>query len=156
MARPKKIRSAWDGDKILMLIGARRVGASIHNAARAAGLVPDTVITWLKLGREYEEMPEVERDPLHEKYYNLYIQMEAAASILDNTIKSRVLKATEHDGNLAFNLMKWRDGQKKRNVEMSILKLQKTALEKKLKEGKLDGEPKLELPGFLATPREEK
>lgn len=142
------------------IIGSRRVGATLRQSCKVNGVCWDTFITWLRLGRQYNEATESKKNPANQKYGLFAAEIDKAGEQLDQLLRARVLAGTKKDPRLALDLLKYREGQCERNLRMSNLKLQQSIAKKRLQdenEVEQDFEdPGFSVPAYLKTPREEK
>lgn len=111
-------------EKAAAILGARRVGAKQDEAAKAAGVPPRTLDHWLKLGRAFNDAEPEERNRAHValgKFAADYMQAEGAFL---SVMRQRVTKATEKDGRLAFDVLRWKETEGERRLKRALLAAQ--------------------------------
>jgi uncharacterized protein YdbL (DUF1318 family) len=102
------------------IIGARRVGATLRDACKAAGVPWETFKGWLKAGRSGDARLEAfARD------------IDKAAAQFDQVLRARVLKGTEEDARLAFDIIKWNELRAERAAKLRALEAQAIVDEKR-------------------------
>jgi len=102
------------------IIGARRVGATLRDACKAAGVPWPTFKQWLKLGRGGDpRLADFARD------------IDKAAAQFDQVLRARVLKGTEEDARLAFDILKWNELRAERAAKLRALEAQAIVDEKR-------------------------
>lgn len=102
------------------IIGARRVGATLVDACKAAGVPWETFKRWLKAGRA--------GDPRLTAFAE---SVDKAAAQYAQVLRARVMKGTEEDARLAFDLLKWNELRAERSAKLRALKAQATVDEKR-------------------------
>lgn len=85
------------------LVAARRVGASLKEACAAHGVPSITVDNWLQRGRRWNEGDHTQ--PLDAKFATFAQEMDSAHALWITSLRSRVTKATEKDGRLAWDVL---------------------------------------------------
>lgn len=102
-------------ETITALASARRVGATLREAAAAHGIAYPTLMRWVRQGRA------VEGDPLCAE---LAAELDRAAAQLRQVLWSRALKATEKDGRLALDAIKHLDDAPLRRARIKLARAQ--------------------------------
>jgi len=103
------------------IVGARRVGAPLRRCAEAAGVPWRTLCDWLKQGREGDA-----------RFADFAAELDKATGQLEATLHARVLKGTEKDARLAFDVIRYRDATRLRNEELRHAKARATVEEKRV------------------------
>ena len=102
------------------LVAARRVGSTLKEACDAVGVPSTTVDDWLKRGRRWNDGDHTNaRD---ETYATFAREMDGAHALWITSLRSRVTKATEKDGRLALDVLKWHDLLAHRAAEKRLLR----------------------------------
>jgi hypothetical protein len=115
MARPSAIDTAGP-----IILGARRVGASMRACAAAAGVPWITVAQWLRRGRAAIEGGEV--SDADRPYADFARECDRASAQLEQVLRARVLKGTEEDARLALDYVRWLDGERLRKEERRLMR----------------------------------
>lgn len=103
-----------------IITGARRVGAPLRQCAKAAGIPWETFCGWLRKGRA--------GDP---RFAAFATELDKADAAIEQVLRARALKATEEDGRLAFDMLRWRESQEERKAKLRLLRAQGTVEEKR-------------------------
>jgi hypothetical protein len=85
------------------LVAARRVGSSLKEACAAVGVNGRIVDDWLQRGRRWNEGDHT--NPLDARYATFAQEMDSAHALWITSLRSRVTKATEKDGRLAWDVL---------------------------------------------------
>lgn len=102
-------------ETITALASARRVGATLREAAAAHGIAYPSLMRWMRQGRAGEG------DPLCAE---LATELDRAAAHLRQVLWSRALKGTEKDGRLALEAIKHLDDAPIRRARLRLAKAQ--------------------------------
>lgn len=109
--------TAADGAKI---INARRVGATLREAAAAANVPWDSAWGWVKRGRRWNRG---NRDNIGDAAFAEFAaDMDAAPGVFMTTLKAHRAKAVDGDGRLAHDIIKHEETKVLRNEELRLLK----------------------------------
>ena len=101
------------------ILGARRVGATLRVAARAAGVSWTTLMDWLKKGRA--------GDPRLEAFAH---ELDRAGAQYEQVLRARVMRGTEEDARLAFDALRWHELRAERTAKLRAIKAQAQVDEK--------------------------
>lgn len=123
-------------DVAARIIGARRVGASLRKAARAAGCSWSAFLQWQRRGRawyRWEDGVSDEQPPAHyEQYAQFARDIDRADSQFDIALHTWVAKGAQDDPRLAFDILKRRDGfklqQRAAQAELELTQARTAAL----------------------------
>ena len=88
--------------------GARLVGTPLRTCARAAGVPWSTCCDWLAKGRAYNEAAPADRIARHAALGQFAAEIDKAGAQAESVLYQRVMKATEKDGRIALDLIKWK------------------------------------------------
>ncbi len=102
-------------ETITALASARRVGATLREAAAAHGIAYPTLMRWCRHGRAGEG------DRLCAE---LVTELDKASAQLRQVLWSRALKATEKDGRLALDAVKHLDDAPLRRARVKLARAQ--------------------------------
>lgn len=102
------------------ILGARRVGATLRDAAKAAGVPWQTFKDWLRAGREGDA-----------RFADFAASIDKAAAQYEQVLRARVMKGTEEDPRLAFDVLKWVELKPERDAKLRALKAQADVDEKR-------------------------
>ena len=119
------------------ILGARRVGATLRVAARAAGVPWSTLMEWVRKGRD--------GDPRLEAFAR---ELDRAGAQYEQVLRARVMRGTEEDARLAFDALRWHEGAPQRRAELKISRATAAAASANR------ATVVVQLPASLAVPRE--
>lgn len=102
------------------ILGARRVGATLRVAAKAAGVPWRTVCDWMKAGRAGDK-----------RLVEFVKDLDKAAAQFEQVLRARVMRGTEADARLAFDILRWNELRPEREAKLRALKAQATVDEKR-------------------------
>ena len=88
--------------------GARLVGTPLRTCAKAAGVPWSTCCDWLAKGRAYNEAAPADRIARHAALGQFAAEIDKAGAQAESVLYQRVMKATEKDGRIALDLIKWK------------------------------------------------
>lgn len=108
------------------IVGARRCGCALRTAAKAAGVAWQTFIQWRRYGRAVNRQDPTAR-PGWEKFAKFAADLDAADARYERSLHESVSLASIHDGRLALDMLKRREGWRhRRELErLELLKHQK-------------------------------
>lgn len=107
-----------------IVLGARRVGASLRTCAAAARVPWPTFTLWLRRGRaaiRAEEQGE-EVDDADRPYAHFAREVDHCSAQHEQVLRSRALKGSEEDPRLAWDMVKWLDGERARREERRLMR----------------------------------
>lgn len=102
------------------IVGARRVGAPLRKCAQAAAVPWRTLCDWLRAGRDGDE-----------RFATFTMEVDKADAALEQVLRARALKATEEDGRLAFDMLRWRESQEERKAKLGLMRAQRDVEQKR-------------------------
>lgn len=102
------------------ILGARLVGATLRDAAKAAGVPWQTFKDWLRAGRE--------GDP---RLADFAAKIDKAASQYEQVLRAHVMRGVKEDPRLAFDVLKWVHLKPERDAKLRALKAQAEVDEKR-------------------------
>lgn len=105
--------------------GARLVGTPLRTCAKAAGVPYATLCDWLAKGRAYNDAAVPDRDAKHAVLGAFAADMDRAAGQSDAVLHQRVMKGTEKDGRLAFDVIRWKSEAATRAAKRELIEAQR-------------------------------
>lgn len=108
-----------------LIRGARLVGTPLRACAKAAGVPYRTLCDWLAAGRAYNDADPADRIKHHAALGAFAAEMDRAAGQADAVLHQRVMKATEKDGRLAFDIIRWKAEAETRRVKRELAEAQR-------------------------------
>jgi hypothetical protein len=100
--------------------GARLVGTPLRACAKAAGVPWDTMIGWLRVGRAYNAAEPAKRNPRHVAQAAFAAELDRAGAQCESALHARVMKATEDDGRLALDVLRWNEERPSRALKREL------------------------------------
>lgn len=104
--------------------GARLVGTPLRTCAKAAGVPWDTMVGWLRVGRAYNAAAPEKRNPRHVAQAAFAAEMDRAGAQCESALRARVMKATEDDGRLALDVLRWNEERATRALKRELVAAQ--------------------------------
>jgi hypothetical protein len=104
--------------------GARLVGTPLRACAKAAGVPWDTMIGWLRVGRAYNAAEPAKRNPRHVAQAAFAAELDRAGAQCESALHARVMKATEDDGRLALDVLRWNEERGTRQLKRQLVAAQ--------------------------------
>ena len=104
--------------------GARLVGTPLRACAKAAGVPWDTMIGWLRVGRAYNAAAPADRNPRHVAQAAFAAELDRAGAQCESALHARVMKATEDDGRLALDVLRWNEERGTRQLKRQLVAAQ--------------------------------
>lgn len=104
--------------------GARLVGTPLRACAKAAGVPWDTMIGWLRVGRAYNAAAPADRNPRHVAQAAFAAEIDRAGAQCESALHARVMKATEDDGRLALDVLRWNEERGTRQLKRQLVAAQ--------------------------------
>ena len=104
--------------------GARLVGTPLRACAKAAGVPWDPMIGWLRVGRAYNAAEPAKRNPRHVAQAAFAAELDRAGAQCESALHARVMKATEDDGRLALDVLRWNEERATRKLKRDLVAAQ--------------------------------
>lgn len=124
------------------ILGARRVGAKLRDCAAAAGVPWSTFCDWRRAWRNGDD-----------RFGQLFEDLDRAASAYRQVLRARILKGTEKDARLAFDLLRWEDVRTNSALDLKARKLDVEIKQAQLAALKADAESGTTTDAFDALAR---
>ena len=104
--------------------GARLVGTPLRACVKAAGVPWQTAMDWLRKGRAYNAAAPEKRNPAHAAYGSFAADLDKAGAQATAALHARVMKATDTDGRLALDVLRWNEERGTRKLKRDLVAAQ--------------------------------
>ena len=104
--------------------GARLVGTPLRACVKAAGVPWQTAMDWLRKGRAYNAAAPEARNPAHSAYGSFAADLDKAGAQATAALHARVMKATDTDGRLALDVLRWNEERGTRKLKRDLVAAQ--------------------------------
>lgn len=104
--------------------GARLVGTPLRACAAAAGVPWPTMKDWLSCGRAYNAATDHMRSAKHAALGAFAAEIDRASAQCESALHARVMKATEKDGRLALEVLRWNEERATRKLKRDLVAAQ--------------------------------
>jgi len=82
------------------------------------------MIGWLRVGRAYNAAAPSDRNPRHVAQAAFAAELDRAGAQCESALHARVMKATEDDGRLALDVLRWNEERGTRQLKRQLVAAQ--------------------------------